>query len=176
MIVTTLPRQQTNSASSAQIFLQLRQTQPTSGDNYIISVTVPTEDMATIAKGRRPMFRRATTLLTENTTPHNSPTNTHSHITQPTENKTLGHTDKTTFQAKVITGHSIIPTKYKETISKLQPGPTITITSNIAPAPYVPDGLYNIKDNNLVQITMRNTDVRPLKTCFPTKKEKTLIQ
>ena len=37
------------------------------------------------------------------------------------------------------------------------------ITSNIAPAPYVPDGLYNIKDNNLVQITLRNTDISPIK-------------
>ena len=36
------------------------------------------------------------------------------------------------------------------------------ITSNSAPAPYVPDGLYAIKDNNTVQITIRNTDVRPI--------------
>ena len=26
----------------------------------------------------------------------------------------------------------------------------------------MPDGLYTVKDNNLVQLTMRNTDVRPL--------------
>ena len=36
------------------------------------------------------------------------------------------------------------------------------ITSSLAPAPYVPDGLYTVKDNNLVQLTMRNTDVCPL--------------
>ena len=36
------------------------------------------------------------------------------------------------------------------------------ITFSLAPAPYVPDGLYTVKDNNLVQLTMRNTDVRPL--------------
>ena len=36
------------------------------------------------------------------------------------------------------------------------------ITSNLAPAPYVPDGLYSVKDNNLVQLTMRNTGVSSL--------------
>ena len=44
----------------------------------------------------------------------------------------------------------------------LKPRTTVMITSSLAPAPYMPDGLYTVKDNNLVQLTMRNTDVRPL--------------
>ena len=44
----------------------------------------------------------------------------------------------------------------------LKPGTTVMVTSSLAPAPYVPDGLYTVKDNNLVQLTMRNTDVCPL--------------
>jgi hypothetical protein len=72
---------------------------------------------------------------------------------QPTENKTVGHMDQITFHAKVITDSSVI----------LKPGTTVMITSNLAPVPYVPDGLYTVKDNNLVQLTMRNADVCPLK-------------
>ena len=60
--------------------------------------------------------------------------------------------DQITFHAKIITESPML----------LKPGTTIMITSSLAPAPYVPDGLYTVKDNNLVQLTMRNTDVRPL--------------
>ena len=44
----------------------------------------------------------------------------------------------------------------------LKPGTTVMITSSLSPAPYVLDGLYTVKDNNLVQLTLRNTDVCPL--------------
>jgi hypothetical protein len=44
----------------------------------------------------------------------------------------------------------------------LKPGTTVMITSKLSPAPYVPGGLYTIKGSNLVQLTMRNTDICPL--------------
>merc|ERR1712051_435701 len=52
---------------------------------------------------------------------------------QPTTNKT--------FHAQIITDYPML----------LKPGTTLMIISNLAPAPY-----------NLVQLTMRNTDVSPL--------------
>ena len=61
--------------------------------------------------------------------------------------------DQMTFHAKIITDTSLI----------FRPGTTVMITSNLAPSPYVPDGLYSVKDNNTVQITIRNTDVCPIK-------------
>ena len=42
-----------------------------------------------------------------------------------------------------------------------QPGTTVRIPLNLAPAPFLPDGLYNNEDNNLVRITT-NTDTCPL--------------
>ena len=91
----------------------------------------------------------------EKTTPYESLTDAYqnTYMLQPTENKTMGHMDQITFHEKVITESSMI----------LKPGTTVMITSNLAPAPYVPDGLYTVKDNNLVQLTMRNTDMCPLK-------------
>ena len=50
---------------------------------------------------------------------------------QPTENKNVGHMDQITFHAKVVTESPMI----------LKPGTTVMITSSLAPAPYVPDGL-----------------------------------
>ena len=49
-----------------------------------------------------------------------------------------------------------------ESTMLLKPGTTMMITSNLSPAPYVPGGLYTVKGSNLVQLTMRNTDICPL--------------
>ena len=71
---------------------------------------------------------------------------------QLTKDKNVGHMDQRTFHAQIITDSPML----------LKPGTTVLITSSLAPAPYVPDRLYSVKDNNLVQLTMRNTDVCPL--------------
>ena len=119
------------------------------------SVTFLPEGMAAIAKCDKPILREAVIASGEKTTPYAELTTAYqnTYMLQPTEDKTVGHMDQITFHAKVITESSMI----------LKPGTTVMITSTLAPAPYVPDGLYTIKDNNLVQITMRNTDVCPLK-------------
>ena len=118
------------------------------------TVAFLSEDMATIAKCSKPILREAIASSTEIKTLYDDLIETHpdTYMIQPIENKILGHMDQITFHAQVITTHSFI----------LQPGTTVLVTSNIAPAPYVPDGLYNIKDNNLVQITIKNTDICPL--------------
>ena len=115
------------------------------------TVAFPPEDMAALAKCKKPILREAVASLTEIKTSYNSLTNVYPdpYMIQPTENKTLGHMDQITLHAQVITEHSFM----------LKPGTTVMITSNIAPAPYVPDGLYNIKDNNLVHITIRVSKV-----------------
>ena len=59
--------------------------------------------------------------------------------------------DQTTFYEQLIINYSFI----------IQPGTTVRIPLNLAPAPYLPDGLYNNEDNNLVRITT-NTDTCPL--------------
>ena len=59
---------------------------------------------------------------------------------QPTENKNVGHMDQIIFHTKIITESTML----------LKPATTIMITSSLAPAPHVPDGLYTVKDNNLV--------------------------
>ena len=65
----------------------------------------------------------------------------------PTHNGTTPHED-----LKVVTESTML----------LKPGTTMMITSNLSPAPYVPGGLYTVKGSNLVQLTMRNTDICPL--------------
>merc|ERR1712086_1209298 len=62
-----------------------------------------------------------------------------------------GLMDQTTFHGQLIIKYSFI----------IQPGTTVRIPLNLAPAPYLPDGLYNNEDNNLVRITT-NTDTCPL--------------
>ena len=71
---------------------------------------------------------------------------------QLTKDKNVGHMDQRTFHAQIITDSPML----------LKPGTIVLITYSLAPAPYVPDGLYSVKDNNLVQLTMRNMDVCPL--------------
>ena len=89
----------------------------------------------------------------EEATPYKNLTETyqHTYMLQPTKDKNVGHMDQITFHTQIITDSPML----------LKPGTTVLITSSLAPAPYVPDGLYSVKDNNLVQLTMRNTDVRP---------------
>ena len=119
------------------------------------SVTFLPEGMAAIAKCDKPIIREAVTAFGEGVTPHENLTHVYqnTYMLQPTETKILGHMDQMTFHAKIITDTSLI----------FRPGTTVMITSNLAPSPYVPDGLYSVKDNNTVQITIRNTDVRPIK-------------
>ena len=118
------------------------------------AVTFLPEGMAAIAKCDKPILREAVASLAEQTTPYHKLMDVYqnTYMLQPIENKTIGHMDQITFHAKVITDSTVM----------LKLGATVMITSNSAPAPYVPDGLHVIKDNNTVQITVRNTDVRPI--------------
>ena len=59
--------------------------------------------------------------------------------------------DQTTFHGQLIIKYSFI----------IQPGTTVRIPLNLAPAPFLPDGLYNNEDNNLVRITT-NASTCPL--------------
>ena len=113
------------------------------------------QEMERIAKCKKPILREAIAASTEINTPYSSLTDTYPDIymVQTIEDETVGHREQIRLQVQVITEFPIL----------LKPGTTVMITSNKIPAPYVPDGLYNIKDNNLVYITMRNTDIRPLK-------------
>ena len=75
--------------------------------------------------------------LTKNTnTPYEDLTskNNSAYMLQSTIDPTLGHMDQITFKAQVITEPTLI----------LKPGTTVMITSSIALAPYIPDGLYNM--------------------------------
>ena len=65
-------------------------------------------------------------------------------------------------RAHLSTPHKDLTETYQNTYMLLKPGTTVIITSTLAPAPYVPEGLYNLEDSNLVQLTMRDTDVCPL--------------
>ena len=119
------------------------------------SVTFLPEGMAALAGCNKPIIREAVTAFGEGVTSNENLTHTHrnTYMLQPTETKILGHMDQITFHARIITDTSLI----------FRPGTTVMITSNLSPAPYVPDGLYSVRDNNTVQITIRNTDVRPIK-------------
>ena len=79
----------------------------------------------------------------EKTTPYEylKETYQNTYMLQPREKKNIGHMDQIMFHAKIITESTML----------LKPGTTVMITSSLAPAPYVPDGLYTVKDNNLVQ-------------------------
>ena len=112
------------------------------------SVTFLPKEMAAIAKCDKPILREAVMASGEEVTPYKHLTETYqnTYMLQPTENKNVGHMDQITFHAKIITESPML----------LKPGTTVMITSSLAPAPYVPDGLYTVKDNNLVQLTMRN--------------------
>ena len=79
-------------------------------------------------------------------------TNTSSYMLQSTEDQTIQHMDQITFKAKVITDPTFV----------LKPGTTVMVTSDIAPAPYILDGLYNVEKNNLIKVSIKNTDVRAL--------------
>ena len=74
------------------------------------------------------------------------------HTLHPKETKLLGQRDQITFHAKIKTDTSTI----------FKPGTTVMITSSLTPTPCVPDGLYSTKDDNMVQITIRNTEVYPI--------------
>ena len=93
------------------------------------TVAFLSEDMATIAKCSKPILREAIASSTEIKTLYDDLIKTHpdTYMIQPIENKILGHKDQITFHAQVITTHSFI----------LQPGTTVLVTSNIAPAPYL---------------------------------------
>ena len=110
--------------------------------------------MAAIAQCDKPILREAVMASGEEATPYKNLTETyqHTYMLQPTKDKNVGHMDQRTFHAQIITDSPML----------LKPGTTVLITSSLAPAPYVPDRLYSVKDNNLVQLTMRNTDVCPL--------------
>ena len=114
------------------------------------SVTFLPEGMAAIAKCDKPILREAIMASGEETTPYENLTETYQNtcMLQPTENKNVGHMDQITFHAKVVTESPML----------LKPGTTVMITSSLVPAPSAPDGLYTVKYNNLVQLTMRNTD------------------
>ena len=118
------------------------------------SVTFLPEGMAAIAKCDKPILREAVMASGEEVTPYKHLTETYqnTYMLQPTENKNVGHMDQITFHAKIITESPML----------LKPGTTVMITSSLAPTPYMPDGLYTVKDNNLVQLTMRNTNICPL--------------
>ena len=118
------------------------------------SVTFMPEGMAAIAQCDKPILREAVMASGEEATPYEDLTKTYqnTYMVQPTTDKHIGHMDQITFHAQIITDYPML----------LKPGTTVMITSNLAPAPYVPDGLYSVKDNNLVQLTMRNTSVSSL--------------
>ena len=118
------------------------------------SVTFLPEGMAAIAKCDKPILREAVMASGEIATPYEDLTDTYqnTYMLQPIEDKIIGHMDQITLHTKIITESPML----------LKPGTTLMITSGLSPAPYVPDGLYTVKDNNLVQLTLRNTDVCPL--------------
>ena len=118
------------------------------------SVTFMPEGMAAIAQCDKPILREAVMASGEEATPYKNLTETyqHTYMLQLTKDKNVGHMDQITFHTQIISDSPML----------LKPGTTVLITSSLAPAPYVPDRLYSVKDNNLVQLTMRNTDVCPL--------------
>jgi hypothetical protein len=110
--------------------------------------------MAAIGACQKPIITEAVASLTSTDIPYEELTseNSSAYMLQSTIDQTLGHMDQITFKAQVIT----------EPTLQLKPGTTVMITSSIAPAPYVTDGLYNIEDNNLVQIRIKNTHIREI--------------
>ena len=118
------------------------------------SVTFLPEGMAAIAKCDKPILREAVMASGEIATPYEDLTDIYqnTYMIRPIEDKIIGHMDQITLHVKIIT----------ESPMFLKPGTTVMITSGLSPAPYVPDGLYTVKDDNRVQLTMRNTDICPL--------------
>jgi hypothetical protein len=118
------------------------------------SVVFLPNHMAAIGVCQKPIITEAVASLASTNTPyeHLTSKNSSAYMLQSTIDRTLGHMDQITFKAQVIT----------EPTLQLKPGTMVMTISSIAPAPYIPDGLYNMEDDNLVQIRIKNTQIREI--------------
>ena len=113
------------------------------------------ERRTTITECHGPVRQKTATAFGENTLCENL-TNTYqnAYVSQPTGTRTLGHTNQITFHPKIIADLPGI----------FEPNRAITITSNSTRAPHKPDGLYSIKNDNRIQTTIKNANMRPNKS------------
>ena len=119
------------------------------------SVTFSPKGTTAIARSGSQILQETAMVFGEGTTPYEDLVDNHqnTYTLHPKETKPLGQMDQITFHAKNKTDTSTI----------FKPGTTVMITSSLTTTPCVPDGLYSTKDNNMVQITIRNTEMYPIK-------------
>ena len=107
-------------------------------------------DVATVGSCKKPIIAEAITSLVDTQVPFNQLTinNNSAFILQLVDNIKILHRDQGAFQARITKATLII-----------KPGTIVMITSRFAPAPYIKEGFYTVKQDNTISIEARNTDI-----------------
>ena len=115
------------------------------------SVIFPPKRTTAIARSNSQILQGTTMVFGEGTTPYEDLMDNHqnTHTLHPRETEPLGQRDQIKFHAESKANTSTI----------FIPGTTATITSSLTHAPHVTDDLHSTKDNNMVQVTIRNAKV-----------------
>ena len=118
------------------------------------TVAFPPNQMEAVGNCKKPIVAEARLSLVDHKTPYDqlSATKSKTCMLEPIKNVKMGHRDQASFKARVITDQSIM----------LKPGTKVLITSGLAPNPYIQEGLYTLEQDNVIHISLKNTDTKDI--------------